>query len=173
MGSETHGGDERHAQEGNPAWDELKDDVTHLAQEARAQGRHFVDAAREQAADYAEERKDGIANSVSNLANTLREATQTFDDRPNIRAIVDSAAEGLDQLADAIQERQISEIVTSIEGVMRRHPVPVAALSIGLGFLAARFIKSTARDLRDSGAPSEHEKPGLRGKRIRRSKVYG
>lgn len=142
---------------GDPAeWGELKEDVSELADEAVSRGRDFLYAAREQAAGYAEDRKDDIAQSVANFANSLRDSTRDFDDRPNIRAVVDSAAEGLDQLAESIQDRSVAEIVGEAEDFMRRHPVGVAAVSVALGFFAARFIKSTARQLREDNASEAH-----------------
>ncbi|WP_112662815.1 hypothetical protein [Microvirga flavescens] len=138
--------EDRSSAERKPAdeWDALKDDVGHLAQEAKAQGWHFADIARAQARGYAEGRKDDVAHSVSGFARSLREATQTFDDRPNIQAITESAAAGLDQLADSIEEKTITEIVQDVEDAIRRHPLATATLSLSLGFFVARFLKSTA-----------------------------
>jgi ElaB/YqjD/DUF883 family membrane-anchored ribosome-binding protein len=131
-----------------PDWDDLKSDVGDIAGAAVERGRTFVYAAREQATDYADKRKGDVAQSVSDFASSLRESTSTFEDRPNIKAVVDSAAEGLDHLADSIRDRSYGEIFTDVEDIMRQRPAAVVAVSVALGFLAARFIKSTASDLR-------------------------
>jgi hypothetical protein len=62
--------------------------------------------------------------------------------------VVDSAAEGLEQLADSIRERSFSDIINDFEDVIRRRPATVAAVSVAIGFLTARFVKSTAEDMR-------------------------
>jgi hypothetical protein len=129
-------------------WDALRGDVNDIAGAAVERGRHFIDAAREQATDYAGRRKDDIAQSVADFATSLRGSTASFEERPNIRAVVDSAAEGLEQLADTIRERTFADIFNDFENVVRRRPATVAAVSVALGFLTARFIKSTAEDLR-------------------------
>jgi hypothetical protein len=129
-------------------WDTLKEDVGEIAGAAVERGRHFLDAAREQATVYVDHRKDGMAQSVADLANSLRESTSSFEDRPNIRAFVDSAAEGLDQLAESIRQRSFADIFNDVEEVVRHRPAAVAAISVALGFLTARFIKSSAEGLR-------------------------
>ncbi|WP_046867340.1 hypothetical protein [Microvirga massiliensis] len=125
-------------------WDDLKSDVGDIAGVAIERGRHFLDTARHQATDYVDRRKGDMAQSVADLAGSLRESTSSFDDRPNIKAFVDSAAEGLEQLADSIRQRSFPEIYSEVEDVMRRRPVAVAAVSVALGFLAARFIKASS-----------------------------
>ena len=69
-------------------WNTLKGDVGEIADAAVERGRHFIDSAREQASGYVDRRKDDVARSVTDLADSLREATRSFDDRPNIRAFV-------------------------------------------------------------------------------------
>ena len=133
---------------GNEDWDALKGDVGDIAGAAVERSRYFIDSAREQATDYADRRKDDVAASVADFANSLRESTRSFDERPNIRAVVDSAAEGLEQLAESIRERTFADFFNEFEDVVRRRPATVAAVSVAVGFLAARFIKSTAEDLR-------------------------
>jgi ElaB/YqjD/DUF883 family membrane-anchored ribosome-binding protein len=133
---------------GTEDWDALRGDVGEMAGAAVERGRYFIDSAREQATDYADRRKDDIAQSVADFATSLRESTHSFDERPNIRAVVDSAADGLEQLADTIRERTFADIFNDFEGVVRRRPATVAAVSVAIGFLTARFIKSTAEDLR-------------------------
>jgi hypothetical protein len=139
----------------NADWDTLKNDVGDIAGTVVQRGRHFLDSAREQAAGYVDHRKDNVAQSVSDLAHSLRESTSSFDDRPNIRAFVDSAAEGLDQLADSIRERSFSDIFNDVEDVMRERPAVVAAVSVAVGFLTARFIKSSAEGLRQGHMPRQ------------------
>ncbi len=131
-------------------WDAIKEEVGQMAGAAVEQGRHFLDSARLQATTYVDRRKDDAAQSVADLAQSLREACRQFDDRPNIQAFVDSAAAGLEQLADNIRGRSFGEILTDVEEVVRRRPMTVAATTFAAGFLAARFIKSSAEGIRQA-----------------------
>jgi len=133
-------------------WDDIKEDVGQIAGAAVEQGRHFLDSAKSQATSYVDKRKDDAAKSVAELAQTLRETLKQFDDRPNIRAFADSAAGGLEQLAETIRSRSFNEIFEEVEHVMRRRPGTVAAASLVAGFLTARFIKSSAEGIRQAEA---------------------
>jgi ElaB/YqjD/DUF883 family membrane-anchored ribosome-binding protein len=133
---------------GTEDWDALKGDVGDIAGAAVERSRYFIDSAREQATDYVDRRKDDVAQSVADFATSLREATHSFDERPNIRAVVDTAAEGLEQLADSIRDRSFADFFNDFENVVRRRPATVAAVTVAVGFLTARFIKSTAEDMR-------------------------
>ena len=138
----------RQQDNGKEDWDTLKDEVGDIAGVAVERSRYFIDSAREQATDYVGRRKDDVAQSVADFATSLRESTRSFDERPNIRAVVDTAAEGLEHLADSIRERSFADFFNEFEDVVRRRPATAAAVSVAVGFLAARFIKSTAEDLR-------------------------
>src|SRR4051812_25167191 len=73
----------------------LREEVGQAAEAAVEQGRQFVDSARAQATGFLDKRKDDTAQSVSDFANTLRDAFGAFDDRGNVPALVQSAAQGL------------------------------------------------------------------------------
>ncbi|WP_246696792.1 hypothetical protein [Methylobacterium planeticum] len=125
-------------------WRGLKGDVEDIADVAVERGRGLMDAARAQAQDYVERRKGDAAQSVSDLARTLRDSSRTFDDRPNIKAFFDSAAEGLEQLGGSIEARSFTDFYEEAEAFARRAPVAVAVGTFVAGFIAARFIKSSS-----------------------------
>jgi len=125
-------------------WRSLKGDVEDIADVAVERGRGLMDAARAQAQDYVERRKGDAAQSVNDLARTLRDSSRTFDDRPNIKAFFDSAAEGLEQLGSSIEARSFTDFYEDAEAFARRAPVAVAVGTFVAGFIAARFIKSSS-----------------------------
>lgn len=132
-------------------WKALKGDVEEIADVAVERGRGFVDAARAHATSYVEQRKGDAARSVTDLAKSVRDSSRTFDDKPNIRAFFDSAADGLEHLGSSIEQRSFSEFYEDAEAFARRAPVAVAVATFVTGFVVARFIKSTsAAPLTDS-----------------------
>ncbi len=131
---------------GAETWEGVKADVTGLAGEAAERGRTFIESAMGQATDYVDRRKGDAAQSVEDIASSLRESGRAFDDRPNIKAFVDVAADGLEQLADSIRGRDFSDLYADIEDAARRRPVAVAAVTTVAGFMLARFLKSSAQD---------------------------
>jgi ABC-type transporter Mla subunit MlaD len=155
--------------EGGPApeWDAIKDDVSQIAGAAVEQGRQFIDSAKEQAAGYVDQRKDEVAQSVQGLAQSLRDACKQFDDRPNIRAFTDSAADGLEQFAENIRSRSFNELFEEVEDVVRRRPGAIAASAMAAGFLLARFIKSSAEGIREAEFQRRRSEAAGRGQRQR------
>ena len=153
--------------DGPQDWGAIREDVTQLASTAVERGRGLLDStidqAKSQATTYVDRRKDEVAQSIADFANSLREALGQFDDRPGIREFVDSAAGGLDQVADSIRERSFNEIFELGEDLIRRRPGSVAVATMVAGFLAARFIKSSAENIREAEAERRRIAGGQRG----------
>ena len=139
-------------------WDEIKRDARDAAQEtaeeARDAGYAFVNSARDRAADYVERRKESAVQSIDDVAHTLRESSQGFDDRPNIRLFVDSAADGLENLADEIRERSFVEVYSDLEQFARRRPTPVRHRGGGSRASCSRASSRAPRRRSTSGAPT-------------------
>jgi hypothetical protein len=129
-------------------WGAMQDQVGQAAGAAVEQGRHFLDAAKAQALGYADQRKNDVAQTIVDLASSLRESGRAFEDRPQLRTVVDSAVQGLEQVADTIRTRSIADIVNDVEAVVRRRPAMVAAATLAAGVLVARFIRSSAEAMR-------------------------
>ena len=126
-----------------PEWDALKGDVADAAGAAMEQGRHFLDSAREQATGYVDHRKNDIAEAVVAWANTVRESGNSFEHQPSIKAVVESAAGGLEQLADTIREQNLGDIFGGVEDMVRRRPAAAAVATMAAGFLLSRFVKAS------------------------------
>jgi hypothetical protein len=91
----------------------------------------------EDTASLAAERSKGLA------AAARQQALSYVDDRPNIRAFFDSAAEGLDDLAGSIERRSLDDFYRQAETYARRSPVTVAVGAFAAGFLLSRFVKAS------------------------------
>ena len=125
--------------------------ATDLAGVALEQGRNLLGTARDQATGLADHQKDMAAQSVADLATSLRNTGGTFEGRPNIQAFVGSAADGLESLADSIRDRSFVELYGEAERFARERPVAIGAGAVVAGFLLARFIKSSADGLAQAG----------------------
>ncbi|MCJ2011444.1 hypothetical protein [Methylobacterium sp. J-076] len=148
-GASTAGSTGPEAEKTKAEWRGLQGDVENLAGVAAEQGRGLLDAARLQAQDYVERRKGEAAQSVQDLARSLRGSGRDMSDKPHVRAFFDSAADGLEQLGTSIERRSLSDFYGEAESIARRAPVAVAVGTFMVGLLAARFIKS-------SNAPDDH-----------------
>jgi hypothetical protein len=122
---------------------DLRHDVEDTAHIAAERGRGLASAARKQAYAYVDQRKGEAARSVGDIAQSIRDSGRTFEDRPNLRAFFDSAAEGLDGLAGSIERRGLEDFYAEAEAFARRSPVTTAVATFAAGFLLARFIKAS------------------------------
>jgi hypothetical protein len=125
-------------------WRALQGDVEGLADVAAERGRGLLDAARLQAQTYVEQRKSDAAQSVHELAQTIRNSGRDLGDKPNVRAFFDSAADGLEQLGASIERRSLGDFYSEAEAFARRAPVAVAVGTFVAGLIAARFVKSSS-----------------------------
>lgn len=132
--------------------DEVKGAAGDLKSAAIDHGKALYESAKDQATGFVDQRKSEAAQSVSDLAASLRETGRSFGDKPNINAFVGSAADGLEQLATTIQERSFADLYADAERYARRSPMTVAAVAAVAGFILARFIKSTSDELAGSTA---------------------
>ena len=150
------------------AKDAAKSAAKDLKSAAVAQGRQLLEAAKDEATSFADQRKNDAADSVSGIASSLRETGRTFEDRPNIKTLVESAADGLEQLAGGLRERSFADIYSDVEAYARRSPATVGAVAVVAGFVLARFIKSSSDDL--SEAASDAARTRARTAAVRRGR---
>lgn len=136
---------------------DLKTVAGDLKSAAVEQGRAIYETARDQATGFADQRKNEAAQSVADIAASLRETGRSFAERPNIQAFVGSAADGLDQLAGSIRDRSFADLYTEVESYARRAPVTVGVAAALAGFALARFIKSSSDELSASAAAAREE----------------
>ncbi len=131
---------------------EASDFAANLADAAKGQTRTLLDAAKGQATSFADSRKDTVAQAVADIASSLRDSGEGFADRPNIQGFVSAAADGLDGIAGSLRDRTFGELYGEAEDFARRQPVAVGIGAVAVGFLLARFIKSSADELSDAHA---------------------
>ena len=141
---------------------EVKAVAGDLRSAAVEQGRQLLEGARQHATSYADERKNEAAASVSDVAASLRETSRSFGERPHIQSFVDSAADGLEQLATGLRERSFAELYGEAESYAKRSPLVVGAVAAAAGFVLARFIKSSADELSVSAEATRTRAPARR-----------
>ncbi|UMY18101.1 hypothetical protein MMB17_01725 [Methylobacterium organophilum] len=136
---------------GRPAdLQDVKHEVEDLADTAVERGLGFAAALRSNAISYAEGKKGEASQSVASVAASLRDSGKSFEDKPNLKAFFDTAAEGLDDLAGSIERRSFADLYTEAETYARRAPVTVAVATFAAGFLLSRFVKATSRPETDT-----------------------
>jgi hypothetical protein len=136
------------------------DVASEIANTAAEQGRGLLQAATGTAAGFADQRKETAAQSIADLAASLRETGDNFEEQPSLKAFVGSAADGLEQLATGLRDRSFADLYADVEAVARRQPMTFGAGAAVAGFLLARFIKSSAEELSEINARNQAARAG-------------
>ena len=129
--------------------------VVGKVQETASPAFEQVDETREEVMDQATEQvssrldmgKDYAAETISGLAQALRQTGQHLRSegaQPTIAQYVDTGAERLERFSGHLRQRSTDELIAQVEWFARRNPATFAGGAFALGLLAARFLRSTA-----------------------------
>ncbi len=142
--TENGGGEKPISAEAADNLDAVKRDMEHLVDRASEEAEKLSSAARKYGAAFAQQRKAGTADTISDIAQNLRELSDKMSDRPNLLSIMENAADSLEDVADGIRTRSFSDLYNDAEAFARERPLTVAAGAAVVGLLAARFLKSSS-----------------------------
>ena len=137
--------DPPHAQPGQAAGG-LADQAKAAAADIKQHARDLAGEAKAQVRSVGSEQKAAAAEQVHGFARALRTAADDLDQRDQrvSAGYVQQAADGLERVSGALRERDLDEIVASVEDFARRQPVAFIGGSVLAGFVLARFMKSSA-----------------------------
>jgi len=133
---------------------DVKGQASALTQSAtdavKTQAGNLTDQAKEVASDAGEklratvnEQKGAGADYVGNVASIIRRTAYEFDsDIPQAGHYIRKAAAQLDNVSDAMRNRNMSEIVGNVQDFARKQPTAFFGAAVLLGFAAVRFLKS-------------------------------
>lgn len=97
--------------------------------------------------DAAARQMEGFAHALETASGDLRQRGQDF-----AAQYVDQAAGGLSRASDAVRERDLDDLIGTVEDFARRQPVAFLGGALAAGFGLARLMKSSADRRRSSGA---------------------
>jgi hypothetical protein len=124
------------------------------AQPTERPGNRIVGRVRERMASELNARKDRASDVLGQLATGVRQMGQPLHDDAlaGLGSIVDKAASRLEEVAEGMRERDVTELADEVRTLARRRPAAFMAAGFATGLLAARFLKSSAAE---SGASRE------------------
>lgn len=121
-------------------------DATRVVAEAKEVGTELIGAVREGATSFFEEQRDRAAKEIASLGEALRESAHCLD-RTGSTAIsryADDAASEIEQFANRLRNRSLGMMADDVEDFARQWPTAFIAAAVGAGFLAGRFLISSA-----------------------------
>jgi len=116
-----------------------------MSEMVREQLSNAADLAKSQARNTYEKQKNRALDEIGTLASALRRTGDSLDSNSISSTVVDRAAGTLESLGRGLQGKDLDTLVRDAESFGRRNPAVFLGVAAALGFVAARFVKSSAR----------------------------
>jgi len=116
-----------------------------MSEMVREQLSNAADLAKSQARNTYEKQKNRALDEIGTLASALRRTGDSLDSNSISSTVVDRAAGTLETLGRGLQGKDLDTLVRDAESFGRRNPAVFLGIAAALGFVAARFVKSSAR----------------------------
>lgn len=107
---------------------DVRDEVTSQTKSGLQEGRHQVAS-----------QVGGVASAFQQVGEQLRN-----EDHPHLAQYTERVGSRVKGVADYLENRDLGDIVSDVEGFARRQPAAFVGLSLVLGLAAARFLKSSS-----------------------------
>lgn len=124
---------------------EVRQDLDRIVATAAEEADRLLTEARAYGYELADRQKRTFAATVNDIAESLRSASEAFDERPNVKSLFWEAAGTLDDIGESIFESDLDDIYNGARDYAREHPLIVAGAGAAIGFAIARFVKSSTR----------------------------
>lgn len=122
-----------------------RNDLNRMANEATESGRQTVDAAQGRVRSLMEQQTHRAADQLGSVANALHKAAEQLSHENNGTAAryAGQAADRVEQVADMLRNSSVDDMVGQVERFARRQPEVFVGAAFAVGFLFARFVKSS------------------------------
>ena len=122
-----------------------------LIDQAKETASQAYDAVTDKAATKLDEQKSTLSGGLSTVADSVRQVGENLNSSTTESGLAEAAAkytntaaQKLEDVAGYFETKNVREMARDLEGFARRNPAVFLGAAFGLGFLAARFLKSTA-----------------------------
>lgn len=135
-----------------------------VTQQAKQQGQQLTRQARQQAGELAtrggEQVKTQLANQkheasqrLTPIQTALRETAQQLrkQGQDPTAQYADRASDGVERFSGYLRETEVDEMVDEARGFARNRPAVFLGGALALGFLGARFLKSSSQEAASGG----------------------
>ena len=124
----------------------VKEQAREAAAEMKAGALDAAEDVKERVRSTAASQKDAAAQQMDGWAHALKTASDDLDNRGQGSAAgwVRQAAAGLERASGTVRERDVDDLIGTVEDFARRQPVAFLGGAVVAGFGLARLMKSTA-----------------------------
>jgi ElaB/YqjD/DUF883 family membrane-anchored ribosome-binding protein len=115
-------------------------------EQIRHEAQRFTDEAKAKGSSMLRDQQHFFATQIGSLAEALHQTAEQLasQEKSGLAHYTDQAATGLERFSQSLRDRDFNTVVGQLEDFARRQPVAFVGGAALLGFLASRFLKSTA-----------------------------
>jgi hypothetical protein len=121
-----------------------------LASEAGARASRVAGAVKDAAAGRVDAARDQVASAGDRLADSLRNAAERVHDGGVPERMLTAVADGVGNAADTLRGQNAADLFSDLRSFAGRHPGAFAAAAAVAGFALARYLQSSASEVRRS-----------------------
>lgn len=126
------------------AKDDVKQAAASATEDLKSGARDMADTVSAEASNYASQAKSTAADEVKDIASALRSAAEELRRGSPQERTFSQIADGLADASDAVRGKDLSEIVSDVNGFARRNPLMFLGSAALVGFAATRFAKASS-----------------------------
>ena len=109
--------------------------------------RGLLDQARDSAVHRLDRQRERAATGLSSVVDAIRQSGHQLEGKnATVASYVDSAAGQMARVVDGLRHRDVNQMITDVERFARQRPGVFLGGAFVLGFVTARFLKSSTRD---------------------------
>ncbi|MEO8042784.1 MAG: hypothetical protein ABI646_09260 [Acidobacteriota bacterium] len=121
-----------------------------LYDQAKETAGQAYEAVTDKAATKLDEQKSTLSGGLTTVADSVRQVSENLGSSKTDSGLAEAAAkytntaaQKLEDVAGYFETRGVRDMARDLEGFARRNPAVFFGAAFGLGFLAARFLKSS------------------------------
>ncbi len=124
---------------------QVKEQAQQAVQQGQQKVNHLWELGRSQFRGALTGQKDRAADAIGSVGQMLAQSASTMREQgqPAGSALADSLGKRVTTLSDTVHQKEIEEILADTEDFARRQPAAFLVIAALLGFLLARFLKSS------------------------------
>ncbi|SHH07007.1 hypothetical protein SAMN02745157_0271 [Kaistia soli DSM 19436] len=130
---------------------------------AKEQAQDVLEKVGDEAKSFAADRKDVASDQLGNVADAIASVADTLEvnTSPMVADYARDLADGLKQASNSVKSRNVDEIVGLVQDFGRQQPLAFLGAAALAGFVASRFMLSSAERTRTGERSGSQAVPTL------------
>jgi hypothetical protein len=134
--------------------------ATDVANDARTRAASLADDAKEKIVGEVRHQKQGIADQISGIADTMRHSSEELSGRQDwLARLVEAGGKELGSLADTLRTNDFRALAMKLGDLARAQPAIFVGATMAAGFAAARLGKVAVADTSQTRTPEAPREP--------------